>query len=1007
VAFNYNLLSQIKQAAAKQADAEQMRDKPQSEHLPPSTEGSAPPGGFFWRGADGRIYDLTDFSENKEIEQQFDKLFMSLPNLVKGRMGPSSGSKKDQNDKQEKKEEKSEKEAALSLSKLAAGPFRLRRQQPVYQQRNKYMPVFEQPAAQQQFVAPEQSAPPAPEPVPTVDTTGLDALLPQNLQRGAENLNKQRYGFNMLSQLFGGPNVATPMAPDQSVPNFEIPPGTPQGGGEPGVPTAPQITPSYIYDRFKALPSELAQKARLVNSEMKRNYLKDLSDKSIVRQSKGNYYFQHTPEEELRIQQKLNDPRFSQFKDEFKEKDRNIAAQSLRDANRIQRKKDMQTEVRQFDPTAPARGDDAVTYRQPTFADKPDPYAQFSDQALENFAAPLSLLDPRTRDKINFEGRRALLNQNRLDLTKQIAGLETAIENKKQMGEITGTGYSPLNDPDQERMNQLQTQLAKSDRESSQVLNDRYRMGFGDFLSPDIVGESFKNIRDQAGKQRSLNRARNQQDLENAYDVYDSLYNPDQTQRVDRSSETVDPYVLRDRQRQLAVPGSSPTAPALSARDRAKALAEGTAAPEASRDPMSLSSLMPQQAGAKPQSRASLAALGLGDSETAGQAGAGAQVSAPRTDIGGLTATSEPSTAANAAAAGMIAPNLAGTPLSALAPSLLGASKSQERSYNVPEQASASSSTEPSGAIPGITMNTQDVAAPSGEVPGITMNQGNVPGLDALAAKAAPAAAAAAAPNSVAAVKERTGGNWDNVIQAAKERGNPSVQPGFAKAPKPEPSFLDEAKGLQPRIDALREKYDMMARAGITDDAFKVKREADDLAAQQAEMRRVHYEDAKAKRENTQQDALAAIRQRARDRGLAFSEPGAKPDGAQFINADVGGPNPNARLAGEGAALAPRAVPAQRPRQPYQRPPENTVVGAPRPDSGGPSLITSQFSGGSSQPQRASGIGYGPDGRRTFTPPAQESKIEAPAASGAKPNNFNPATGKLVGSRTNTASPNK
>lgn len=1003
MAFNYNLLSQIKQAAAKQADAEQMRDKPQSEHLPPSTEGSAPPGGFFWRGADGRIYDLTDFSENKEIEQQFDKLFTSLPNLVKGRMGPSSGSKKDQNEKQEKKEEKSEKEAALSLSKLAAGPFRLRRQQPAYQQRNKYMPVFEQPAAQQQFVAPEQSAPPAPEPVPTVDTTGLDALLPQNLQRGAENLNKQRYGFNMLSQLFGGPNVATPMAPDRSELGFEIPPGTPQGGGEPGAPTAPQITPSYIYDRFKTLPSELAQKARLVNSEMKRNYLKDLSDKSIVRQSKGNYYFQHTPEEELRIQQKLNDPRFSQFKDEFKERDRNIAAQSLRDANRIQRQKDMQTEVRQFDPTAPARGDDAVTYRQPTFADKPDPYAQFSDQALENFAAPLSLLDPKTRDSIGFQGRRALRDQRELDLTKEIAGLETSIANKKQMGEITGTGYSPLNNPEEERINQLQSQLSALKDRSTREMNDRYRMGYGDFLSPEIVNENLKNIKDQANKNYDYSNRKNRQGLSEAYDVYDSLYNPDQTQRVDRSYETVDPYVLRDRQRQLAVPGASPTAPALSARDKARALAEGTTAPEASRDPMALSNLMPQQVGAKPQSRASLAALGLGDSETAGQAGAGAQVSAPKTDIGGLTATSEPSTAANAAAAGMIAPNLAGTPLSALAPSLLGASKAQERSYSVPEQASASSSTEPSGAIPGITMNTQDVSAPSGEVPGITMNQGNVPGLDALAAKPTTAPAS----NSVAAVKERTGGNWDNVIQAAKERGNPSVQPGFAKAPKPEPSFLDEAKGLQPRIDALREKYDMMARAGITDDAFKVKREADDLAAQQAEMRRVHYEDAKAKRENTQQDALAAIRQRARDRGLAFSEPGAKPDGAQFINADVVGPNPNARLAGEGAAPAPRAVPAQRPRQPYQRPPENTVVGAPRPDSGGPSLITSQFSGGSSQPQRASGIGYGPDGRRTFTPPAQESKIEAPAASGAKPNNFNPATGKLVGSRTNTASPNK
>ena len=967
MAFNYKLIGQVKQAVAKKADAEQLRDKPKSESLPPSIGGSAPPGGFFWRGPDGRIYDLTDFSENKEIEKQFDKLFASVPNLVKGRMGPSPGSKKDNSDKQEKKEEKAEKEAALSLHKLAAGRFLRRRAQVPVREQMYYAPQQQaappQPAPEQ--YVPQQQAAPEPQTAPAQGqapgATGLEAFLPQNLLRGAETLNKQRQGFNTLSQLFGGPPVAEYRVPDFGAPGFEIPPGTQQGGGEPGVPAATQITPSYIYDRFKALPSELAHKARLVGSDMKRNYLKDLSDQSIVDQSKGNFFSRNTPEKELKLLKALNNPRFSAFSDQFKERDRQIGAQSLRDANRTQRQKDMQTEVRQFDPTAPARGDDAVTYRQPTFADKPDAFSQFSDQALENFSAPLSLLDPRTRESIGFEGRRGLLNQRRLDVTKEMADLEVAIENKKQLGEITGTGYSPFNDPDTKKLETLRAQDKELNSRSGQVMNDRYRMGYGDFLDPNIVDESFKKIKDQTNKDISFNKNKNQQGLEEAYDVYDSLYNPDQTQRVDRSRETLSPYVLRDRQRQLAAPGASPTAPSLSGRDRTRALAEA----EAPRDPLALSGLMPQKPGAKPQSRASLAALGLGNSETAGQSGVRTQVTPPKEDRGDITATSEPSTAANAAAAGMLAPSLSGTPLTALVPSLLGASKSQERNYSVPEQ-------------------------------------GGVPGLAALATKPK-----TAPDNSVAAVKQRTGDTWDRVIQAAREKGNPSVQPGFVKAPRPEPSFLDEAKGLQPRIDALREKYDMMARAGVTDDAFKVKREADDLAAQQAEMRRIHYEDSKGKRENTQQDALAAIRQRARDRGLAFNEPAARQEGAQFINADAGRPNPNARVAGDGVAPAQRAAPAARPRQPYQRPPENTVVGAPRPDSGGPSLITSQFSGGANQPQRASGIGYGPDGRRTFTPPAQESKIEAPAASVGKPNNFNPFTGRLAGTKTNTASTSK
>jgi hypothetical protein len=748
MAFNYNLLSQIKQAAAKQADAEQMRDKPQSEHLPPSTEGSAPPGGFFWRGADGRIYDLTDFSENKEIEQQFDKLFTSLPNLVKGRMGPSSGSKKDHNEKQEKKEEESEKEAALSLQKLAFRPIRRlfnRGQQPAYQQQNKYMPVFEQPAPQQQFVAPEQTAPTAPPPV--ASGLGLDSIFPESMRR---------FGIDRFNSLFvprdqsvpgfeippgtpqgGGEPGAIPPAEDQGVPGFEIPPGTPQGGGEPGVKEPPSL---------EEIRKDLNKYKSTLNSLPTRDKARSLAEQDYI------------PEKDLELSKLLPQPAGAKPK------------------SRVQ---------------APLLGD-----------------------------------------------------TNPVD-------------------EYLGTPAGP----------------------------------------------SLKEI-------------------------------------------------------------SSPEAYAAAG-----------------------SMLAPNLAGT-PLSALALPAAALNKSEE--------KIRVPYSDVNDVS-----SPEAIAAAGSMLAPNLSGTPLSALALPAAASDKSKEMLRLPPEKPVTDAYEQGGGAIPGVTMNTQEIPIPSGEIPGITMNQGNIPGLDALTLAGVTKNKPTTTPNSVAAVKERTGGNWDNVIQAAKERGNPSVQPGFAKAPKPEPSFLDEAKGLQPRIDALREKYDMMARAGITDDAFRVKREADDLAAQQAEMRRVHYEDAKAKRENTQQDALAAIRQRARDRGLAFSEPGAKPDGAQFINADVAGPNPNARLAGEGVPPAPRAVQAQRQRQPYQRPPENTVVGAPRPDSGGPSLITSQFSGGSSQPQRASGIGYGPDGRRTFTPPAQESKIEAPAASGAKPNNFNPATGKLVGSRTNTASPNK
>jgi hypothetical protein len=705
----------------------------------------------------------------------------------------------------------------------------------------------------------------------------------------------------------------------------------------------------------------------------------------------GNSKADSSSKANRRFSAALQNPRFEGFTNEINRDALDKLINRHEDTTRDVYLGEMNKKIPKFDITRPiTQGSNAFYYDYPKFTDRPNDLAnQFNKKQLDDFSAPLKLLNPDVRSRMGFDARRALINQRQLDINKQLNDINNETRNKEQMGQITGTGYDPVNDPATQQKEKLFQELKRLKARESELVNNRHIFNNEALGRPDIVEEtqkaqdakSFANLQEQARK--------NQQNLNESWNVYDALRNPNQS--IDRSEETVDPYVMEQRRKQLAVP-SRPAA--MSPRDKARSLPEDMTAAQPS-DPLALSNIAPKAKSVKAPSRASMAVPGLDSLQTPGEA---ASFTGAGSAADGTTVSQAPTAAP--AAAGMIAPSLSGTPLSMLAPSMVAANEARRL---VVDNAGPSS---PGESVPGMTMNTDEVTLPSGSVPGVTMNtpETKVPGLDALpitgTAKASPAAPAAA---------ERAPGNWDNVIQAAKERGNPSVQQATAAAPKPEPTFLDEAKALQPRIDALREKYDYMARAGITDDAFKVKREADDLAAQQQEMRRVHYEDAKNNREKAQQVSLASIRQRARDRGLVFNEPGEAPQGgAQFINADVGRANPNARLAGEGAAPnAPAARPGAAPRRPYQRPPENTVVGAPRPDSGGPSLISSQFN---STPANSSGIGFGPDGRRTFTPPPQQSNIQGPGQpgqTGAKPNNFNPATGRLVGSRTNTASPNK
>jgi hypothetical protein len=178
-----------------------------------------------------------------------------------------------------------------------------------------------------------------------------------------------------------------------------------------------------------------------------------------------------------------------------------------------------------------------------------------------------------------------------------------------------------------------------------------------------------------------------------------------------------------------------------------------------------------------------------------------------------------------------------------------------------------------------------------------------------------------------------------------------------------------------------------MARAGITDEAFKVKRQADNLAAQQKQMLDIHSYNAKQQREAGQQDAMEGIRQRALAAGMKL--PGGTPSAPEGTAVASAAPVAGARATPPaGGRAAPAAAPAG--RRPYQRPPENTVVGAARPDtstsiiSGQHPLPAQRFVGDKSE-QPASG---------------------KPVQVAGKPV-FNPSTGRLVGSRGNTANPAK
>jgi hypothetical protein len=108
---------------------------------------------------------------------------------------------------------------------------------------------------------------------------------------------------------------------------------------------------------------------------------------------------------------------------------------------------------------------------------------------------------------------------------------------------------------------------------------------------------------------------------------------------------------------------------------------------------------------------------------------------------------------------------------------------------------------------------------------------------------------------------------------------------------------------MQGRIDSLMDIADTAARSGSLEQYVKHKRMAESLMAQQKQMRDIHHHNAKQQREAGQQDAMEAIRQRALAAGMTL------PDQAPKGN--------------NGVMLANG-------RKPYQRPPENTVVGAPR-----------------------------------------------------------------------------
>lgn len=669
-----------------------------------------------------------------------------------------------------------------AMLKEAAGPLFRNRRAPQGRPAVQTMPYYPQqapsPAAQimpnviQPGAEPAPAVEPLANPAPQqaeqpLDMFGSIAALRNSLGANTQTLNNQRAGLNQLSTLFGGPQLSTSPFPEQSVPGFEIPPGTPQGGGEPGVPEN-----LSAYDKLRQglanLPSNVADFYSGAKNRQDRQGRQLEAIKGIPQQF-SNIYNQAQTEN---LKNHINDSQKKRYEAIARE---DIAQQ-----------------------IAAGTGQDYDMY-----------------------------------------------GNNVKDIKKQTQNVDR--------------GFSKL------------------DKIDPSAASDLALRGISNFGIPALGNREFN----QGAIAKSLEESR----MAPGFAPTTSMAEP---AGVPNSLEATEPFVdtMPFRVDPKASPASS-TAPAMSARDKARSLAESLAPTGGSLD---LSRLMPQAKGPA-QSRAR--ATNLGDlGSTAGEAG-------------GLG-----SAAANTPAA-PVKPDIPG-----YAPSI----------------------TDPAALV---AANTPKAA----------------PGL-ANAARAGVAGAAGAIGNA-------------SVDKARKEKD-------LLQQPEA-PDFAAEAKGMQGRIDALRDKYDMMARAGITDEAFKVKRQADNLAAQQRQMLDIHHHNAKQQREAGQQDAMEGIRQRALAAGMKLpgGGPGAPEGNAVASAAPVAGGRP-----------APAAAPAG--KRPYQRPPENTVVGAPRPDTS-----TSIISGQHPLPVR-----------RFVGDKTQEAPVSKPIQVGGKPV-FNPSTGRLVGSKGNTANPAK
>lgn len=666
------------------------------------------------------------------------------------------------------------KEAAGNFFKNRRRPNPAVQTMPFYPQQAPAPAVEPLPLAGQPGAAPSPAFEKLDNPAPQqadqpLDMFGSIQALRNSLGSNAQTLNNQRAGLNQLSSLFGGPQLAT--LPEQGVPGFEIPPGTPQGGGEPGAPEN-----LSIYDKLRQGVANLPSNIRDFYAGAKN---RQDNQQRQIEAIKG------IPQQYSNI---LNQARIGNLKNYISDNERKrykaIAGQDIDE----QIARGMGQDYDRY-------GDNSKDTRR---------YTRNVDRGY----AQLEKLDPTAYNNLAFSG-------------------------------ITNFGLPALGNREFN-----QEAIAKGLEEA------RMTPGFAPTTS-----------------------------MQEPVGVPNSLEVPDTF--VDMSPPL--------RSQTQPKPLTSPTAPAMSARDRARSLAEAPS------DPLALSKLMPQTGG-RPASRASLANLG---------------------DLG--------SVAGEAGSAGVVAPN-------------------------VPQEAAK---TEIAGYKPSITDPAALVAA-------------NTPQDKTLAnaARAGVAGAAGAAANAS--------------VDAARNRPE-----ALATEPKPEaPDFAAEAKGMQGRIDALRAKYDMMARAGITDEAFKVKRQADNLAAQQKQMLDIHHHNVKQQREAEQQDAMEGIRQRALAAGMKL--PGGTPSAPEGTAVASAAPV----AGGRPAPAAPAAAPAG--RRPYQRPPENTVVGAPRPDTS-----TSIISGQHPLPAQ-----------RFVGDKSQEAPVSKPVQVGGK-TVFNPATGRLVGSRGNTANPAK